>query len=91
MGMAPRDSSRCICCKSTDVGTPVERVVMPTDKPQNGTWVLVAPDGRKYEAESPIRCCRAEQNERISERVRIARLLAFAFDESGDCEEDEHY
>lgn len=61
--------------KKTDVlGVGVERLVMPGYKPQVGIWTLVAPDGRKWEADSPIHCCRDEQKERVPPQVAIERL-----------------
>ena len=49
---------------------------METPKPQSGTWTLVAPDGRKFQADSPLHCCRAEQAERVPETVAAKRVLS---------------
>lgn len=38
---------------------------MNTPKPMEGTWVLVAPNGREYTGLSPIHALRAEQQERV--------------------------
>ena len=55
---------------------------METEKPRmKGTWTLVAPDGRKWKAESPIKCCKLEQDERIPFKIRMERLMTFINDE----------
>jgi hypothetical protein len=46
----------------------------PTPKPQEGTWTLTAPDGRTWQAESPIRCAQAEQRERVPAHVALGRI-----------------
>ena len=47
----------------------------PTPKPQGGMWTLTAPDGRTYQADSPLRCCGLEQRERVPADVAMARIL----------------
>ncbi len=47
----------------------------PTPKPQAGLWTLTAPDGRMYQADSPLRCCGLEQRERIPADVAMARII----------------
>jgi len=47
----------------------------PTPKPQDGMWILTAPDGRTYQADSPQRCCGLEQRERVPADVAMARIL----------------
>ena len=49
---------------------------METKKPMQGTWTLIAPDGRRYEADSPIACCSKEQRERVPAEVALDRLCA---------------
>jgi hypothetical protein len=56
-------------------------------KPQQGTWKLVAPDGREWEAESPIACVSKEQAERIPATVRLQRLMGH-FEDAPPCTED---
>ena len=51
---------------------------METPKPQAGTWTLTAPDGRTWEASSPLHCCGAEQRERVPADVALARILEAA-------------
>lgn len=51
---------------------------METPKPQAGTWTLTAPDGRTWEASSPLHCCGAEQRERVPAGVALARILEAA-------------
>lgn len=49
-----------------------------TPKSRQGTWTLIGPDGRQWQAESPIHCIRAEQRERVPADVALARILAAA-------------
>lgn len=51
---------------------------METPKSMLGTWTLVRPDGKQFEAESPIHCVRAEMDERVPPSVQLARVLAAA-------------
>ena len=51
---------------------------METPKPMQGTWTLTAPDGRTWQAESPLRCAGLEQRERVPPEVGMARVLAMA-------------
>jgi Lon protease-like protein len=45
-----------------------------TPKPQEGTWTLTAPDGRVWQADSPMHCARLEQRERVPAEIAIARI-----------------
>ncbi len=49
-------------------------------KSMQGTWTLIAPDGRQWQACSPLQCCSAENRERIPPEVALARIMA-AIDE----------
>jgi hypothetical protein len=49
-----------------------------TPKPMQGTWTLTAPDGRTWQADSPLRACSAEQRERVPPAVALARVMAMA-------------
>ena len=40
--------------------------------------MLTAPDGRMWQAESPLRCASREQRERVPPDVALARVLAAA-------------
>lgn len=51
---------------------------METPKPQAGTWTLTAPDGRTWEASSPLHCCGAEQRERVPADAALTRILEAA-------------
>jgi len=51
---------------------------METPKPMEGTWTLTAPDGRIWQADSPLRACSLEQRERVPPEVGLARVLAMA-------------
>ena len=51
---------------------------MKTQKPMTGTWTLTAPDGRIWQAETPLRCCGLEQRARVPAEVAIARILEAA-------------
>lgn len=52
--------------------------VAPTPKPQGGLWTLTAPDGRTYQADSPLRCCSLEQRQRVPADVAMARIFRAA-------------
>jgi len=43
--------------------------------PQKGIWTLMAPDGRKREAKSPLKVVAKEQRDRIPEHIAIKRIL----------------
>ena len=49
--------------KAEDAPSDAELADTPTPKPQGGMWTLTAPDGRTYQADSPLRCCGLEQRE----------------------------
>lgn len=51
---------------------------METPKPMPGTWTLTAPDGRTWQADSPLRCVSLEQRERVPADVALARVVAMA-------------
>lgn len=65
-----------------------------TPKAQEGIWTLIAPDGRKWQAENPIKVVTKEQRERVPEHIAIKRILKALFDEDGqpqdsaDCDSD---
>lgn len=42
---------------------------------QNGTWTLTAPDGRQFQADTPLRCASLEQRNRIPTAVRDQRIF----------------
>lgn len=44
-------------------------------KPQEGIWVLIAPDGRKWEGKNPIQLAAQELNERVPPQVRAERII----------------
>jgi hypothetical protein len=48
---------------------------METQKPMTGIWTLTAPNGRTWQAETPLRCCGLEQRERVPAEVALARIL----------------
>ena len=62
-----------------DTGRIDRRSKHETPKAQEGIWTLVAPDGRKWQAESPIKVVAAEQRERVPEHVAVERILVAAF------------
>ena len=49
---------------------------MNTDQTQEGVWTLTAPDGRAWKADSPLRCVRAEMDDRVPASVQLARVMA---------------
>lgn len=48
---------------------------METLKSMPGTWTLTAPDGRTWQADTPLRCAAAEQRERVPADVAMARVM----------------
>lgn len=48
---------------------------METPKPMAGTWTLTAPDGRTWQADSPLRVVALEQRERVPADVAVARIF----------------
>lgn len=51
---------------------------MNDKKPMTGTWTLTAPDGRSWQAQSPLACCGMESRERVPAEVALARILKAA-------------
>jgi hypothetical protein len=45
-------------------------------KVQEGIWTLIAPDGRRWTAESPLRLAALENAERIPATERLRRIMA---------------
>ena len=56
---------------------------METAKPQEGTWTLIAPDGRTWRAESPLRCVGLEHRERVPPEISLKRIWT-AFQHEAD-------
>lgn len=55
----------------------------PTPEPMAGEWVLMAPNGQRWFADSPRACLLAEQKSRIPPLVALARIRrALLLDES---------
>ena len=54
----------------------MEKQMQETPKPKTGTWTLISPDGRKIESDSPLKCARIEQRERVPADVGLARIFA---------------
>jgi len=55
----------------------------PTPKPEKGTWVLISPSGKRYEADEPVNCLRAEIEDRVPPHVALGRI-ARAMKEDGE-------
>lgn len=54
----------------------------PTRYPaQKGTWILIAPDGRKWEGDTPLEVVGKEQRERIPPSLAMERILRALNDE----------
>lgn len=49
-----------------------------------GTWTLTAPNGRTWEASSPLHCASREQAERVPAKVALDRIFAALLDDSND-------
>lgn len=58
---------------------------MTTEKPQKGLWTLIAPDGKKWEAHSPIAVVSLEQRERVPVDIGAKRVLSAVFKEDVGC------
>ena len=48
---------------------------METQKTMEGTWTLVTPDGKRYHGPTPLKCCRSEQEDRVSKEISEKRQL----------------
>ncbi len=48
---------------------------MEAPKPIEGTWTLVTPNGNRYHGDSPLKCCRSEQEDRLPKEIREKRQL----------------
>lgn len=46
----------------------------PTPEPETGEWILVAPSGKVYTGETPLKCIKAESRTRIPAEVALARI-----------------
>lgn len=46
-----------------------------TPKPQVGVWTLIAPDGRRWNAPTPIQAVAKEQRERIPAHVALQNIF----------------
>ena len=64
--------------KAEDAPSDAALADTPTPKPQGGLWTLTAPDGRTYQADSPLRCCSLEQRQRVPADVAMARIFRAA-------------
>ena len=47
----------------------------PAQRWQVGAWTLTAPDGRTWQADSPLKACSAEQRDRIPPEVVLQRIF----------------
>jgi hypothetical protein len=47
----------------------------PTPPPQEGTWILIAPDGRRFTGPSPFSVVGLELRQRVPVEVGAARIL----------------
>ena len=66
--------------------------IMDTPKAQKGTWTLIAPDGRQWQAENPIKVVAVEQRERIPAIVATKRIIRAIYeDELPEDITDEEY
>ena len=55
---------------------------MDTPKPQKGKWTLTAPDGRKWVADTPLKCVGSEQRERIPPSVALEKISSLVEQET---------
>ena len=61
--------------------TAADRNQMNTEKPMEGTWTLTAPDGRTWQADSPLRCEAGTQKEHREVALAIRDVLVQQFPE----------
>lgn len=52
--------------------------------PQKGTWTLIAPDGRKWEGETPLSVVGQEQRGRIPPSLALERIMRALQDEGSE-------
>ena len=71
------------CQRFSDGAIQTQESLDDAMKPQAGEWTLIAPDGRSWNAESPLRVCGKEQRERIPAEVALKRIFA-AIDEEAE-------
>jgi hypothetical protein len=57
---------------------------METPKTMNGTWTLTAPDGRTWQAETPMQCVSLEQRERVPAEVALSRIFEATYPDLTD-------
>lgn len=62
----------------TAVGSNAGLGSMCVPEPMPGDWHLLAPDGRQFTGETPLKAVRAEMDSRIPPSVQLARVLAAA-------------
>lgn len=71
-----RDEKEFVSCKRCHEVMAKRDLSKPTRYPaQKGTWTLIAPNGRKWTAETPLACVGKEQRERIPPSVALERIL----------------
>lgn len=63
---------------SAQVGSNAGLASTATPQPMAGEWTLIAPDGRRWRAPSPLHCVRLEMLERVPPSVQLARVLVAA-------------
>lgn len=78
-----RGEKEFVSCKRCDTTMAKRDLERPTRYPaQKGTWTLVAPYGRTWEANSPLAACGKEQRERIPPSVALERIFRELRDET---------
>lgn len=50
-------------------------MMMETPKAQEGIWTLIAPDGREWTGDSPLRVAAIEMRERVPDEVAAIRIM----------------
>jgi hypothetical protein len=80
MSMLPADAHRVLqrtrfgILEGLDDAEVLKLAAQPTPEPMVGNWCLIAPDGRTWNAGSPIKCVNAERLDRVPSVVALARI-----------------
>ena len=81
-----RETERAVIAKmNADPRTKLRAAQAPAVMP------LTAPDGRAWEASSPLHCASREQAERVPAKVAVDRIFAALLDDSNDAKDAERY
>jgi hypothetical protein len=57
-------------------------------KPDEGIWTLTSPCGKQYKADSPLKCCKAEVNERIPVKEQLENIAKWLYSTCDMCQDE---